>query len=77
MTECREISISYEEHLAHQLDHLDFLCVYCGQFNLYGMKNHMKHCAERSELETDIGIQDKPKAQVEEADIDVRDKPKM
>ena len=80
MTECREISISYEEHLAHQVDHFDFLCVYCGKFNPYGMKYHMKHCAERSddeELEADIGIQDKPKMQVEEADIDIVDKPKM
>ena len=59
MTECREISISYQEHLAHRLDHLDFLCVHCGEFNPYRMKYHMKHSAERpddEELEDDIGI---------------------
>ena len=28
LTECDELSLTYEEHLAHQIDHLDFLCVF-------------------------------------------------
>ena len=71
-----------EEHLAHWIDHLDFLCVYCGEFNPHTMKYHLKHCPERDhdddkELEDDNRIQDKPKMQVEETDMDTEGKAKM
>ena len=82
LTECDELSLTYEEHLTHRIDHLDFLCVYCGEFNPHMMKYHPKHCPERDcddekELEDDNGIQDKPKTQVEETDIDIEGKAKM
>ena len=79
MKECHEIFITYEEQLAHRLDHIDFLCVHCSEFCPYGMKHHIRQCQERDDndnddekLEDDNRIQDKPKIQVEETDMDIK-----
>ena len=65
------IFITYEKQLAHRLDHIDFLCVHCGEFCPCGMKHHIRQCPERDDndnddekLEDDNRIQDKPKMQV-------------
>ena len=81
MKECHEIFITYEEQLAHQLDHVDLLCAHFGEFCSYGIKYHINQCPKRvdnddEELEDDNGIQDKPKMQVEETDMDIKGKAK-